>query len=252
MSASPAAGKYVIAILRKEIPVCGAGESSAGRPTSAAQYLAFAKPRLRIVFIRIGSKTWKRHEVRRRPFPNIADRLPAAEGAVAPGAGCDIERSVKSKIQICILVRRRGTTPRPGTLHRGQTPAVGAWLADCCRFPLCLCGQPTLRPAAPGLGFVPVDENNRSVGRNDLDAVVAAPCPHTVRFRLPVNGTLGAQTLAPRPSGIAPEFPNTITASLNKICKFPIGDRRARDKERDKFNLVRPFFVIKNEPVSAR
>src|SRR5215469_1481964 len=177
---SPEAAKYVIAIRRKEIPVRGAGESSAGCPTPAAQYLAFAKPWLRIVFIRIGSKSRKRHEVRRRPFPNIADHLPAAEGAVAPGAGCDIERSVKSKIQICILVRRRGTTPRPGTLHRGQTPAVGAWLADCCRFPLRLGGQPTLRPAAPGLGFVPVDENNRSVWRKDLGAVVAAPCPHAV------------------------------------------------------------------------
>src|SRR5215469_5025264 len=177
---SPEAAKYVIAIRRKEIPVRGAGESSAGCPTPAAQYLAFAKPWLRIVFVRIQSKSRKRHEVRRRPFPDIADHLPAAEGAVARGVSRDNERRVKSKIEIRVLMRWRGSAPGPRPLHLGKTIAISAWLANCRRLPLRLGGQPALRPAAPGLGFVPVDENNRSVGRKNLGAVVAAPCPHAV------------------------------------------------------------------------
>src|SRR6516165_2814684 len=177
---SPKAAKYVIAIRRKEIPVRGAGESPAGCPTPAAQYLAFAEPGLRIVLVRIRSKSRKRHEVRRRPFPDIADHLPAAEGAVALGVSRDIERSVKSKIQIRVLMRWRGSAPGPRPLHLGKTIAISAWLANCRRLPLRLGGQPALRPATPGLGFVPVDENNRSVGRKNLGAVVAAPCPHTV------------------------------------------------------------------------
>src|ERR1051326_1873996 len=82
-SAGTEAGKYVVAIGRKEIPIGRPRNPCAARPGAAAQYLSRAEPRLRIILIRIGDKAGKRRKVGGRPFPDIADHLPAAERAVA-------------------------------------------------------------------------------------------------------------------------------------------------------------------------
>src|SRR5215467_8712469 len=70
-------------------------------PTAAAQHLALAaKPRFGIFFIRIRDETGVRQEVRRRPFPDIADHLPAPERAVARRQSADRDGLVASRIQM--------------------------------------------------------------------------------------------------------------------------------------------------------
>src|SRR4029077_19098305 len=174
-----------------------------------------------------------------RPFPDIADHLPAAEGAVALGTSRNVERSVEHKIQICMLARRCSAAPRPGPLHAGEATAVRARLSNRRRFPLRLGRQSAPGKAAPSLGLVPVDENNRSVRSEKFGAIVPAPCPDAVGFRLPVYRTFSTLTFSPCPAIIAPKFTNAVTAGLNKRCKFAIGDRRASNAERAQFDFVR-------------
>src|SRR5262249_22557440 len=156
------------------------------RPAPAAQYLPRAEPWLRIVFIRVSSEARKRREVRGCPFPHIPDHLPATEGAVALRTSRNVERSVKRKIQIRLLTCRCVAVPRPRPLHPGEAVAVGAWFANRSRLPLHLGRQSAPGPAAPGLGLVPVDENNRGIWSEDFGAIIPAPGPGTIRFRLPV------------------------------------------------------------------
>src|SRR6266568_9219370 len=148
-----------------------------------------------------------------------------------------------------MMAARCGIAPGPLPFHIGKTAAVRIRLADRRRFPFSLGGQPTLGPAAPSLRFVPVDENNGSVRRQNLSAVVTPPSPHPVRFRLPINRALG--TLAPRPAGGAPEFPRAITACLDERRIFAIGDRRTRDAEGVQLDRVRPLLVVEDESFGA-
>ena len=69
-------------------------------PTAATEHLVIPKPGLGIFLVRAGDKPRIRTEVARRPFPYIADHLPASEGAVAVGARRDIERSVDREIEV--------------------------------------------------------------------------------------------------------------------------------------------------------
>src|SRR5436190_1855123 len=92
------AGEDVVAIRREEIAVRGPRNARTRGPAAAAQYLARAEPGLRVVRVRIGGKPGERQKVRRRPFPDVADHLPAAEGAVALGARRNIDRPVEGKV----------------------------------------------------------------------------------------------------------------------------------------------------------
>ena len=150
-----------------------------------------------------------------------------------------------------MLARRCGAAPRPGPLDPGEAAAVGARLANRRRLPLRLGRQSAPSKAALSLGLVPVDENNRSVRSEKFGAIVPAPRPDAVGFRLPVYRTFSTLTFSPCPAVIAPKFTNAVTASLNKRCKFAIRDRRASNAERVQFDFVRPFLVIKDKPLSA-
>src|SRR5262249_30888462 len=104
--------------------------------------------------------------------------------------------------------------------------------------------QPPPGPAAPCRGLVPIDENNRSIGTEDLSAIVAAPCPDAVRFPLPVNWTFCTQELPPRPTGLAPKFTNAVTTSLNTSRHFAIGRRGVASAQRAELALLCPMPVI--------
>src|SRR5437016_1163802 len=150
-----------------------------------------------------------------------------------------------------MMADRCGIAPGPLPFHIGETAAVRIRLADRRRFPFGLGGQPTLGPTAPSVRFVPVDENNGSVRRQNLSAVVTPPGPRPVRFRLPINRALGMLTLAPRPAGGAPEFPRAITARLDERRIFAIGDRCTRDAQRVQLDRVRPLLVVEDESFGA-
>src|SRR5260370_6757838 len=148
-------------------------------------------------------------------------------------------------------IARCGIAPGPLPFHIGKPAAVRIRLADRRRFPFGLGGQPPLGPAAPSLRFVPVDENNGSVRRQNLGAVVTPPGPHPVRFRLPINRALGTLAFAPRPAAGAPELPRAITACLDERRIIAIGDRRARDAEGVQLDRVRPLLVVEDESFGA-
>src|SRR5262249_30228899 len=120
-------------------------------------------------------------------------------------------------------------------------------LTDCRGLPLAFGRQPALRPAAPGVRLVPAYKHNGAIQLESLRAVVALPRPYAVCLWLPVNGTLGAPALTPRPAGFAQKFSKAITACLDELSKVPIGNRGARDPEWLELNLVRPLLVIENE-----
>src|SRR5262245_63638491 len=90
---------HVVALGREEVAVAGTRDPRTGGETSPAQHLARVEPRLRIILVWVRGEAGERHEIRGRPFPHIADHLPASEGAVAGGAGSDIERVVEGEME---------------------------------------------------------------------------------------------------------------------------------------------------------
>src|SRR5260370_4158397 len=90
-------GDDIVALGREEVPVTGPCDPRTGGEASSAQHLARVEPGLRIVFVRIRCEARKRHEIRGRPFPHIADHLSATASAVADGTVGNIERSVERK-----------------------------------------------------------------------------------------------------------------------------------------------------------
>src|SRR5262249_1767148 len=127
----PEPGNDVIPIGWKEIPIPRSSNARTRRPAPAAQYLAFSKPRLRVVLVRVGNKSLKGCGVGGRPLPKFSNLLPAPEGAVAAGASRYIDWSIVRKIEICMLARRLRPTPGPNSLNFREPPAPGAGLADC-------------------------------------------------------------------------------------------------------------------------
>src|SRR5712691_4030508 len=113
------AGDDVVAVRREEVAVARARDPRAGGEASPAQHLARIEPGLRIVFVRVRGEAGKRHEIRGRPFPQVADHLPAAEGAVAWGASGDIDRSFEGEIEVGAVAARRRLAPRPAALAIG-------------------------------------------------------------------------------------------------------------------------------------
>src|SRR5262249_53673869 len=130
-----------------------------------------------------------------------------------------------------MIVRRRDLAPRPNSFDLGETSSPGARFADRRRLPLGFCRQPAPRPAAPGIGFVPVYKDNRGIQPQILRSVVAPPPPYAVRLWLPVNGPLGALALTPRPAGVAPKYSNAIATCFDERSELPIGNRGARNPE---------------------
>src|SRR5262245_61710546 len=184
-------GDDVVALGREEVAVARPREPRTGGETSPAQHLARVEPRLRIILVWVRGEAGERHEIRGRPFPRIADHLPASEGAVACGASRDIERIVEGEIEGGAFAAGRRLAPGPAALAIGQAGAVRARFADSRRFPFGLGREPALGPVAPGLRLVPIDECDRRVRGKLFDFVVAAPRPAAAVIFKPVDRLLG-------------------------------------------------------------
>src|SRR5262249_61410566 len=72
-------GDDVVALGREEVAVERTRDACTRGEASPAQHLARVEPRLGIIFVWVGGEAGERHEIRRRPFPHIADHLPASE-----------------------------------------------------------------------------------------------------------------------------------------------------------------------------
>src|SRR5262249_43378701 len=215
---------HVVALGREEVAVARTREPCTGGETSPAQHLARVEPRLRIILVWIRGEARERHEIRGRPFPDIADHLPASEGAVAGSAGSDIERTVEGEIEVGACAVRRRLAPGPAALAIGQAGAVRARFADSRGFPFGLGRKPALGPVPPGLRLVPVAEGPRRLRRQFIGFVVAAPRPAAVVFFKPVTRLLGGEALAPGPARRAPEFPSAIAAAVYESGEFGVRD----------------------------
>src|SRR5262249_13662091 len=241
----------VVALGREEVAVARTREPCTGGETSPAQHLARVEPRLRIILVWIRGEARERHEIRGRPFPHIADHLPASEGAVAGGAGSNIERTVEGEIEVGAFLARRPLAPGPVALAIGQAGAVRARLADSRGFPFGLGRKPALSPVAPGLRLVPIDKCHRRVRRQLIDFVVAAPRPAAAVMLKPVDRLLGGEALAPGPARRAPEFPSAIAAAVYEGGELGVRDRRLGNPERRDLDLVGPLLVVEDEPIGG-
>src|SRR5207248_10439732 len=85
LSTGTQAGPDIAPVRSIEIPPGVAQKPGLRGPAAAAQDLVGPEPRLGIFFVRIGDKTGIRQKIVGRPFPDIADHLPAAEGTVSRG-----------------------------------------------------------------------------------------------------------------------------------------------------------------------
>src|SRR5262245_2957903 len=146
----------VAAVRREEVAIAVVDHPSARRPGAAPEYLAGAEPGRGIIFIDIGREAGKRIERARRPFPDIAEHLPAAPGAVAFRAGAHVDAAEREAVEIGPRRIRRHVTPGERALAGSERP-VGRRLGRGRRLPFDLGRQPAARPAAPGIGLVPVD-----------------------------------------------------------------------------------------------
>ena len=103
---------------------------------------------LRIVLVRVNCEARKRHEVRCRPFPHVADHLPAAERAVARGARR--RRAVRRcEVKLGISEARRRLAPRPPALAVGQPQPSATGSPTGRSLPFGLGREPALGPVAP-------------------------------------------------------------------------------------------------------
>ncbi len=83
-----------------------------------------AEPGLGIFFVRIGAEAWIRKERIRRPFPDVADHLAAAEGAVAARMGADFDQAAGAPVEIGGFGTRRPIAPRVMAPARAQVRAA--------------------------------------------------------------------------------------------------------------------------------
>src|SRR5712691_9551899 len=129
-------GDDVVALGREEVAIAGPRQARAGRPRSAAQRFSGAEPRLRIILVRVRGEAGKRQEIRGRPFPHVAEHLPAAERAVACWERCDVDRRREGEIEIGVPMVGRRLAPWPAALALGKPRAARDGLADRRRLPL--------------------------------------------------------------------------------------------------------------------
>ena len=91
----------------------GVSQQAATRgPAAAAQNFVGAEPGLGILFVRVGNETWIRQEWARGPFPNIADHLAAAGGAVSIRQAVHVDTTHGAPIKVCVPGRRDLVAPR--------------------------------------------------------------------------------------------------------------------------------------------
>src|SRR6185295_18313257 len=72
----------VATIRRVEVSIAVINELRTSRPTATAKDLVIPKPRFGILFVRTGDEAGIRSEVAGRPFPYVADHLPASKRAI--------------------------------------------------------------------------------------------------------------------------------------------------------------------------
>src|SRR5262245_1366963 len=240
----------VAAIGREEVAIAVVDHPSPRRPGAAAQHLAGAEPGRGVVLVDVGREPGKRIKGARRPFPGIADHLPAAPGAVAGGAGADVDAAKGDAVEIGPRWTWRGLAPRERALVIAQW-AVGRWLGGGRRLPFDLGRQPAAGPPAPGIGLVPVDVDDWLVRRQCLGTIEAAHLPATVALRLPIDGMLGLGVFAPVPAFVVPQGPLAIAAGFDERGELGVGDRRAGDAEGTDCDRMRPFLIVEDERCAA-
>ena len=119
-----------------------------------------AEPGLRVFLVRIYDKPRIRREMIGRPFPYIADHLPATEGAIAIRVGAHFHQT-RAPVQVSSV--RCGRIIAPGKMTALFTQTVAFRFPGGGNFPFRLCRESSISPIAVGLGFVPADMNYRQI-----------------------------------------------------------------------------------------
>src|SRR5689334_16289581 len=167
--ASPRAGaetrEHVAAVGGVEVAEGVSQEPAAGGPAAAAQDLVRRpEPGLRVFLVWIGDESRIGGEIARGPFPDVAEHLPAAVGAVAFRVRGHVHRPAGAAVEIgAALVRRVVAPGETAPRRRGGR-----------ELPFRLGGKPPARPGAERLRLVPTDVDDRRV-RSELAHAVIAP-----------------------------------------------------------------------------
>src|SRR4029453_10645569 len=102
---------YVTTIGCVEISIAFMDQPRTSYPTTAAKDFVIPKPRLGIFFIWPSDKAGIWLKVASRPFPCVADHLPASEGTITCRQRINRNTSQRSPIKIRMLQRRRIIAP---------------------------------------------------------------------------------------------------------------------------------------------
>ena len=78
----------------------------------------------RVLLVRVGDEAGVGQEVARRPLPDVADHLPAAEGAVARGQRADVDAAAAPAVEVGAVGRRAARRPT-GSAACGREPPSG-------------------------------------------------------------------------------------------------------------------------------
>src|SRR5437660_11527999 len=115
--ACPEPRENVAPLLGEIIPPRIADQAGPRSPAAATQHFSLAaEPRLGIFFVRIHYEAGIWQEVRRGPFPDIADHLPATEHAVARGQRGSWTTASASCVQMRPFRHGRLAAPRKSSL----------------------------------------------------------------------------------------------------------------------------------------
>ena len=181
----------------------------AGDPGAAAEDFAGAETGLRVFFVRVGLETGEGQEIICRPLPDVAEHLSAAARAFAFGQSIDLDGMHRQPIEIGAGGRRGPLAPGIVTFRACDADRVGAGRRGG-QFPFGFRGQASPGPAAPGVGFVPVDVDDRPPGLERQPPVKVAAPPAAVVVAFPINGMFRAGLLPPRPTCFAPQRPALV------------------------------------------
>src|SRR5262249_4448721 len=141
----------------------------------------------------------------RRPFPDVAEHLAAAEGAVPGGERADVDAACGAAAEVRARRVDGRLAPRVRPLPRRQRAAGSVGLAGGGDLPFGLGRETPAGPARVGLGLEGVHVEDGAVGLEREPAIEGAPLP-AVGAAPPVDGRPGVRALAPRPAVVAPQL----------------------------------------------
>jgi hypothetical protein len=210
------------------------------REAAAPKHLVRAEPRLGVFPVGVWYKSWVRTERRRRPLPDVTEKLAAA---AAPRA-LRVRSDNCGRVTFQVRPLGRWAIAAPGRRRLWNSRAIARR-----ELPLGFGRKPAAHEATEGFRLVPVHVNDRLLGRKRPPSIKPVRAPNALAL-VPIARR--RERIPPRPTLIAPPFAPVVAARIDEVSELTVSDRFASEEKRTQLDFVRPLFVIEHEASAGR